>query len=108
MQKRLNQSICRWGFGFWWAEGSTGSIIFASWRQYAYMGWYILAPPGEYDLTVRLRRRSGLTSNYFDHLFSVGYWFVIAIRLDELGYIGLCIEMTYKWNKYKLRAYSYE
>jgi len=27
-----------------------------------------LAPPGEYDWTVRLLRRCGLMSNYFDHL----------------------------------------
>jgi len=25
-------------------------------------------PPVEYDETIRLRRRSGLMSNYFDHL----------------------------------------
>jgi len=30
-----------------------------------------LAPPGEYDWTVRLRRRCGLTSNYLDHLFQL-------------------------------------
>jgi len=28
-----------------------------------------LAPPGEYYWIVRLRRRCGLMSNYFDHLF---------------------------------------
>jgi len=28
-----------------------------------------LAPPGEYYWTVRLRRRCGLMSNYFDHFF---------------------------------------
>jgi len=27
-----------------------------------------LAPPGEYDWTIPLRRRCGLISNYFDHL----------------------------------------
>jgi len=26
-----------------------------------------LAPPGEYDWTVGMRRRCGLMSNYFDH-----------------------------------------
>ena len=30
-----------------------------------------LAPPGEYDWTVRERRRCGLMPNYFDHLFEV-------------------------------------
>ena len=29
----------------------------------------ILAPPGEYDGTVRLRQRCGFMSNYFVHLF---------------------------------------
>jgi len=29
-----------------------------------------LAPPGEYDWTVRARWRCGLTSNYFDHLYN--------------------------------------
>jgi len=29
------------------------------------------APPGEYDWTVRLQRRCGLTSNYFDHLLEL-------------------------------------
>jgi len=28
-----------------------------------------LAPHGKYDWTIRLRRRCGLISNYFDHLF---------------------------------------
>ena len=34
------------------------------------MGAYWLAPPDEYDRTVRVLRRCGLMSNYFDHLFS--------------------------------------
>jgi len=33
-----------------------------------------LAQPGEYDWTVRMRRRCGLMSNYFDHLFVNWYW----------------------------------
>jgi len=40
-----------------------------------YMGC-TLAPPGEYYWTARLRRRCGLMSNYFDHLFiSFQTWF---------------------------------
>jgi len=31
-----------------------------------------LAPPGEYDWTVHVRRRCGLMSNYFDHLLLLG------------------------------------
>jgi len=30
-----------------------------------------LAPPGEYGWTVRVRRRCGLMSNYFDQLLSL-------------------------------------
>ena len=35
---------------------------------FLYMGC-TLAPPEEYDCTVHVRRRCGLMSNYFDHLF---------------------------------------
>ena len=35
---------------------------------FLYMGCTL---PGEYECTVRLRRRCGLMSNYFDHLFKV-------------------------------------
>jgi len=66
-QKWLNRSICRLCCGLEWAEGSTSWIVFASRRQCA-INEGTLAPPGEYDWTVRLRRRCGLTSNYFDHL----------------------------------------
>jgi len=38
MQKRLNQSICHLGCGLGWVEASTGSVIFARWRQCALMG----------------------------------------------------------------------
>jgi len=32
----------------------------------------ILAQPGKYDWPVHVRRRCGLMSNYFDHLFNFG------------------------------------
>jgi len=35
---------------------------------FLYMGCK-LAPPGEYDWTLRVRGRCGLMSNYFDHCF---------------------------------------
>ena len=38
---------------------------------FLYMG-HTLVPPGEYDWTVRVRRRCGLMSNYFDHLLLFG------------------------------------
>jgi len=47
VQKRPNRLICHLGCGFGWAEGSTSSVIFASWEG-------TLAPPGEYDWTIRL------------------------------------------------------
>jgi len=48
----------RLGCGLGWAQRSRSSIVFARWRQCAL----------PYDWTVRLRRRCGLVSNYFDHL----------------------------------------
>jgi len=51
VQKRLHRSICRLGCGLGWAEGSTSSIVFTRWRQYA-SNVGTLAPPGEYDWTV--------------------------------------------------------
>jgi len=63
VQKQLNRSICHLGCGFRWAEGSTssGGANVPRWEG-------TLAPPAEYDWTVHLRQRCGLTSNYFDHL----------------------------------------
>ena len=63
LQKWLNQSICHLGCGLAWTEGSTSSIVFASWRQCALIGG------------IRLRGLSaagcGLVSNYFDHLLFI-------------------------------------
>jgi len=44
-----------------------GGDVFEFLRHGVYMGC-TLAPPGEYDWTVHVRRRFGLMSNYFDHL----------------------------------------
>jgi len=41
VQQRLNQSICRLGYGLEWAEGCTNSIVFARWRQCAIMGGHV-------------------------------------------------------------------
>jgi len=38
VQKWLNRSICRLGFGLGWAEGSTSSIVFA---MYVGVTWRI-------------------------------------------------------------------
>jgi len=45
------------------AGGRTGTVRIPIW---VYIG--TVAPTGEYDRTVRVRRRCGLISNYFDHL----------------------------------------
>ena len=64
MQKRLNRSICRLGCGLHRAEGSTSSTVYARWCHVPRFGGHIGAT-GEY---VRLRRRCGPMSNYFDQL----------------------------------------
>jgi len=46
-------------FGLWTRLGPRKHV---TWRC-------TLVPPGEYDWTVRVHRRCGLMSNYFDHLF---------------------------------------
>jgi len=53
--KQLKRTICHFGCGFWWAEGSTSLIVLAMWRQSVVMYVGTLALPGEYDLNVRLR-----------------------------------------------------
>ena len=64
VQKRFIRLIRHLGCGLRWAEGSKsspGGSKVLSWEG-------TLAPPGEYNWTVHLRRRCGLMSNYFDHL----------------------------------------
>ena len=67
VQERLNWSICRLDCGLGWAGDaqvqscSPGGINVPTWEG-------TLAPPGEYNWTIRLRRWCGLMSNYFDHL----------------------------------------
>ena len=56
-----------------------GSWTWVGWRKHKFNGIHQVVPmcphadrlvqPDEYDLTVRLRRRCSLMSNYFDHLF---------------------------------------
>jgi len=53
VQKRLDRSICRLDCGLGWAKGSTSSIVFARWRQCAYMGGHIGA-----TWRIRLNRSS--------------------------------------------------
>ena len=54
LRKRLNRSRCRW-------------VVDSDGPNYMYWMW-ILTSPGEYDWTVRVRRRWGLLWNYCDHL----------------------------------------
>jgi len=69
VQERMNRSICRLDCGLGWAEGSTGWIVFARWRQCTHIRRHIGAT-WRIDWTVRLQWRYRLTSNYFHHLFS--------------------------------------
>jgi len=41
VQKRLNGSICRFGCGLEWTTECTGSIVFASRRQFALMRGHV-------------------------------------------------------------------
>ena len=50
---------------------------------FLYMGC-TLAPPGEYDCTVRVRRQCGLMSNYFGHLSLLS--FIISITIMKRLY----------------------
>jgi len=47
-------------FGLWTRVGRRKHVLHGS-------TWQYLAPPGEYDWTVRVRRWCGLMSNYVDH-----------------------------------------
>jgi len=76
VQKWLNWSICCLGCGLGWTEGSTSSIVFNRWCQCAHMGG-TLAPPGEYDWTLRLQQQSGLMLNYFYHMLLLIIIFMI-------------------------------
>jgi len=51
----------------WWSFFHQDFFLF-----YIYMGC-ILAPPGEYDWAVGVRRRCGLMSNYFHHFLNSYY-----------------------------------
>jgi len=64
VQKRLNQSIYRLGCGLEWKEAQFQCIRQGGANMRTSEG--TLAQPGEYDSTIRLRRRCGLMSNYFD------------------------------------------
>jgi len=66
--KRLNRSRCHLGCGLVWADGS------------------IVLHMGHIGATWRVRRRCGLVSKYFDHLF------VVFKRLSNITYI------KYKYN----------
>jgi len=67
VQKRLNLSICRFGYELEWAEGCTRSIVFARWRQYALMEGNVAVSCGitsNHPSTATMC----LMSDYFDHL----------------------------------------
>jgi len=77
-------------FGLWTRVGGR-KHEFNRIRQVARMcphAWKgTLSPSGEYDWTVRLRRRSGLMSNYFDHLLRPPYVIGQAIYIFILSFV---------------------
>jgi len=65
VQKWLNQSICCLSCGLGWAKRSTGSVIFARWRQWR-AHWRHLA--NTIEPSICGGDACGLMSNYYDHL----------------------------------------
>ena len=59
------------GLGWAWRKHKFNRIRQVEPMRPPFMGGHI-GPPEEHDFTVRLRRRCGFMSNYFDHLFSFG------------------------------------
>jgi len=54
-----------------------------------------MAPPGEYDWTVHLRRRFGLLSNYFDHLLLGSIVVLRPIVTDRVVWsVGLSVTVV--------------
>jgi len=81
--------ICRLGCRLRWAQGSTSAIVFARLCVPSWEG--TLAPLGEYDWTVHLRRQCGLLSNYFDHLYIVLHvyvWLSTCWKLETTATAG--------------------
>ena len=70
VQTRLNRSICHFGCGLEWAEGCTGSIVFARWHQCALLGGHI-AVTCRMTLNHPSTAAICLISNYFDHMLSL-------------------------------------
>ena len=56
-------------------------IVFSRWRQCAHMVG-TLAPPGEYDWTVRPRPRCGLLSSYFDQLLFINFGSAVHVTKE--------------------------
>jgi len=67
VQKRLNLSFCHFDCGLEWAEGCTGSIIFARWCQCALMEGHV-AVACRITLNHPSTSAMRLIANYFDHL----------------------------------------
>jgi len=78
-----------------------------------------LAPPGEYNWTVHGRRRCGLMSNYFDHLFlfsqvsslpvhKMSEWIIVVITAtvhwyDNLLFVEIvCLLQIRQYSKFFL------
>ena len=83
---------------------SPGGANVPSWKN-------TLAPPGEYDWTVRLRRRCCLMSNYFDYLLFLATWFGLPIcknifKISGCNVWRLLTLTSSKQQWYKTHSYS--
>ena len=103
VQKWLNRSVCRL------VVDSAGPKE-AQVQSYSPGGASVpshegtLAPPGEYDWTVRLLGRCGLMSNYFDRLFFSGIYIYHYFMVDKYFQILLsgifASKLSYWVNRY--------
>jgi len=72
VQKRLNLSIRRFDCGLEWAEGCTSSIVFARWRQCAFVEGHV-AVTCRITLNHPCTAAMRLMANYFGHLLFFGH-----------------------------------
>jgi len=76
-----------------WTQAGRRKHKFNHTQSYSYSSWDgTMAPPGEYDWTVRLWRRCCLMSNYFDHLLC---WLLLLHVVYSWSHVTLCRPVSY-------------
>jgi len=70
------RSVCLWRS---WTQQKWAEPVEMPFGLWTWLGPrnHVLAPPGEHEWTVHVRRRCGLRSNYFDHLLSL--WLSLSL-----------------------------